>query len=120
MKRCLTLVLLAILLTGTSAGAEEWTRFRGSNGAGHGDALIPLKWTDKDFNWKVAVPGSGHSSPILWGDRLFVTSSETKTGTQLVLCFNAADGKLLWQRFCRENVQEAPTQHLRHFDANRR
>ena len=44
------------------------------------------------------VPGVGYSSPVLWGDRLFLTSGEPKTGKQLVLCYDATDGKILWQR----------------------
>src|SRR5437660_1271562 len=52
---------------------QDWPRFRGTNGAGISWAkTIPSKWTEKDFNWKVELPGSGHSSPVLWGDKIFL------------------------------------------------
>ncbi|MEX2119033.1 MAG: PQQ-binding-like beta-propeller repeat protein [Pirellulales bacterium] len=90
-------VLLLALSTGV--GAQEWTRFRGPNGTGLSDATtIPTRWTEKDFNWKVELPGVGHSSPVLWGDRIFLTSAFEDTATRIVLCLDAADGKILWQR----------------------
>jgi outer membrane protein assembly factor BamB len=46
----------------------------------------------------VALPGEGHSSPVLWGDRVFVTSCDEATGQFVVLCVNAGDGRLSWQR----------------------
>ncbi len=82
------------------APAEEWSRFRGPNGQGQSDAAstIPISWTDKDYNWKVSLPGLGHSSPVVWGKKVFVTSADSDTATRHVLCFNAANGEKLWQR----------------------
>ncbi|MCI0745985.1 MAG: PQQ-binding-like beta-propeller repeat protein, partial [Verrucomicrobia subdivision 3 bacterium] len=51
-----------------------------------------------DVNWKVELPGTGHSSPVLWGDRLFLTSTGDKTGGLTVLCLDAKSGRLLWQK----------------------
>lgn len=83
----------------SASQAQEWTRFRGPNGSGIGSApTLPVKWTEKDFNWKVPIPGAGNSSPVLWGEKIFLTSGDTKTGQRLVLCLNAADGKTLWTR----------------------
>lgn len=82
-----------------SAAAQDWTRFRGPNGTGVSDAkTIPTKWTEADFNWKIALPGKGHSSPVIWGDKVFVTSADDKAGKFFVLCVSAADGKILWQK----------------------
>ncbi len=80
--------------------AQEWTRFRGPNGQGQCDstANIPVEWTDKDYNWKVELPGVGHSSPVVWGDKVFVTSADPKKATRYVTCLRASDGKQLWQR----------------------
>jgi outer membrane protein assembly factor BamB len=79
--------------------AQEWTRFRGPNGSGISDAkTIPTQWTDADFNWKIALPGAGHSSPVLWGEKVFITSGDDKTGRFLVLCLKEADGSKLWQK----------------------
>ena len=82
-----------------SAEAQEWTRFRGPNGTGISEAkTIPTQWTEKDFNWKVALPGAGHSSPVLWGEKIFVTSCDEKTGTFYILSFNTRDGSKRWQK----------------------
>jgi len=79
--------------------AQEWTRFRGPNGTGISDAkTIPTQWTQSDFNWKIALPGSGHSSPVLWGDKIFVTSADERRMQFVVLCLKAADGSVLWQK----------------------
>src|SRR5262249_23733201 len=58
---------------------------------------IPLQWTEKDFNWKVALPGSGHSSPVLWGQRLFLSAGDSKTGRRFILCLHSASGQVLWK-----------------------
>ncbi len=79
--------------------AQEWTRFRGPNGAGISPAKsIPTKWTEKDFNWKIDLPGTGHSSPVVWGDRVFLTSTGDDQGGLHVLCVNAGNGRLVWRK----------------------
>jgi outer membrane protein assembly factor BamB len=98
MRPTLLFTLAAILSMVSQSSAQEWTRFRGPNGSGVGNATtIPTKWTEKDYNWKAKLPGIGHSSPVLWGDRIFVTSAEEETGKRLVICLKAADGSRLWQ-----------------------
>lgn len=83
----------------TSANADEWNRFRGPNGSGISTATtVPIKWTDKDYNWTVNLPGVGHSSPVSWGNRLFVTSADEKARRRTVQCFNVGDGKELWRK----------------------
>ncbi len=65
--RILGVMLLAMLL-GEQASAQEWTRFRGPNGSGENEATtIPAEFSDKDFNWKIELPGKGNSSPVVWG-----------------------------------------------------
>ena len=82
-----------------AADADNWPRFRGPNGAGTSDAAtIPTQWAEKDYNWKVELPGGGHSSPVVWGDRIFVTSGLADTGRRIILCLKAADGSVLWKR----------------------
>ncbi|MFN4260778.1 MAG: PQQ-binding-like beta-propeller repeat protein [Gemmataceae bacterium] len=88
----LSLVLIA------PVGAQEWTRFRGPNGSGHGQATVPTTFTEKDFVWKVEIPGVGFSSPVLWGEKVFVTSADPKNGTRIVLCIDAKNGKTLWSQ----------------------
>jgi outer membrane protein assembly factor BamB len=96
---CRWLTGALLLLAAAPASGQEWTRFRGPNGSGVSTATtVPVEWTDKDHNWKVKLPGVGHSSPVLWGERIFLTSAEDKTGKRLVLCLRAADGSRLWLR----------------------
>ena len=77
---------------------DEWTRFRGPNGTGHGQAEgLPVKWTDKDYAWKVKLPGVGHASPVLWGERLFTTCADEEDGAQYILCHDAISGEKIWE-----------------------
>jgi outer membrane protein assembly factor BamB len=81
----------------TEAHAQEWTRFRGPNGSGISEAKsVPVTFTEKEFNWKVALPGVGHSSPVVWKDKIFITSADENTGKRFLFCISAADGKVLW------------------------
>ena len=91
------------------AGAQDWTRFRGPNGSGVSDAdTVPTRWTDNDYNWKVSLPGIGHSSPVIWGDKIFLISAFDDTATRLVLCLRATDGQIEWQR------EYTSTPHTKH------
>jgi len=91
--------VLLFLIASIAAEAQEWTRFRGPNGSGLGDAkTIPTQWSASDFNWKVALPGSGHSSPVLWGEKVFITSYDEKAGKFYVLCLNTTDGSIRWKK----------------------
>ena len=84
---------------GAEAGEGPWSRFRGPNGTGISDATtVPAKWTEQDYNWKVKLPGIGHSSPVLWGHRIFLTCGDRTTATRTVLCLDTATGKTVWQR----------------------
>lgn len=79
--------------------AQEWTRFRGPNGTGESECkTIPAEWTERDIRWKAAIPGMGHSSPAVWGDKVFVLSANTDDATRYCLCYGVADGKLLWNK----------------------
>ena len=85
------------LWVGPSGKAQEWTRFRGPNGTGISLAKgIPSKFTQADANWRVALKGEGHSSPVLWGDRVFVTGSDARKESFIVQCLKVADGLEVW------------------------
>ena len=78
---------------------SNWPRFRGPNGSGLSTAAtVPVKWTEADYNWKIKLPGVGHSSPVVWDKRLFVTCAEHATAKRMVLCLDTATGHTLWQR----------------------
>lgn len=79
--------------------AQEWTRFRGPNGTGESEAKgILATWTEADYNWKATLPGIGHSSPVLWGEKLFLLSADPNSATRYILCLGADDGKEIWRR----------------------
>lgn len=97
MRRWLSLVVL--LLVASPLCAEDWTRFRGPNGSGVSSATtIPGQWKESDYNWQVNLPGIGHSSPVVWQDRIYVMSADPQKGTRYLLCLAAADGKTIWQQ----------------------
>src|SRR5262245_17947998 len=99
------------LVLGGPIEAQEWTRFRGPNGSGVSPAdTIPSRWTAKDYRWKVELPGTGHSSPVLWGKRIFLTSGDEATGKRLVVCLRAGDGTRIWLR------EFAAERHRKHAD----
>lgn len=81
---------------------DNWPRFRGPNGAGVSSQVgFADQWSPKDYAWNVEIPGKGHSSPIIWGDTLFVTTAvegqSNRTRRQLI-CLNASTGRQLWTR----------------------
>jgi outer membrane protein assembly factor BamB len=99
MKSFFTLLpAVAITFLSLATSAQEWTRFRGPNGTGISHSKgIPTKITDADINWKIELPGIGHSSPVLWGDEMFLTATGDKAGGLSLLCINPKSGALLWR-----------------------
>jgi outer membrane protein assembly factor BamB len=95
----LTAVFFGAVAIANTSSAQEWTRFRGPNGSGQSETTtIPPSWGATGYLWKAELPGVGHSSPVLWGDRIFLTSADPADGRRYALCLSAADGKLLWTR----------------------
>jgi outer membrane protein assembly factor BamB len=92
------LILGASLACCGLAAAANWERFRGPNGTGvAADKDVPVQWTESDgILWKTAIPGVGHSSPIVWGERIFLQSADAKE--RRLLCLEATTGKILWSR----------------------
>ena len=80
-------------------GAKYWPRWRGPSGQGHVTGTqYTDTWSDtQGVRWRTAVPGLGHSSPIVWRDRIFLTSATDDGAKVWMLAYNRADGKLLWQ-----------------------
>lgn len=93
------LALWAAALLGAPAAAQEWTRFRGPNGTGISESKsIPVTWTEKDFRWSVAIPGQSHSTPVFWGDRLFLESAQDEGKERMLLCLRKEDGREVWMK----------------------
>jgi len=79
---------------------EGWPQWRGPGMQGYSsDTSIPLTWSEKEnLAWKTSLPGTGNSTPIIWGDRIFLTSSSDNGKERHVICVGAKDGKILWQQ----------------------
>lgn len=100
MKRRAFWILLLVLLPSGAVGDEgPWARFRGPHGAGlSGATTVPATWNQDDYNWKVELPGTGHGSPVVWGNRIFLTCGDPDTARRTILCLDVADGHVLWRR----------------------
>jgi outer membrane protein assembly factor BamB len=105
-----------------AASAENWPRFRGVNGSGVATAAnIPAEWSDSNFRWKIDLPGIGHGSPVVWGERIFLLAASEpppkpkkgkgnnkvasqksvaleKAQSWIPLCVSTKDGSILWQQ----------------------
>jgi hypothetical protein len=107
------MMALACLVIGQ---AENWPGFRGPRGDGTSTETVGGGWR---LLWKTPLPGPGHSSPIVWNDRIFVTAFEPERsfwgllmgqrGRLLVLCLDKTTGKLRWQREVRAEQIERTT-----------
>lgn len=86
----------------SSPGAEhQWPRFRGPSGQGlTGLKRLPVRW-DRDgigVAWRTRIPGKGNSSPVVWGERIFLTTSDADGNERFVHCLSVADGRVHWTR----------------------
>lgn len=94
-------LLLALSALVLPLSANEWPSWRGPNGDGKlPDAgTYPVKWSATEhIAWRVALPDRGNSSPVVWGDRVFLTQAEEEGKKRSLICFDAKDGKQLWKR----------------------
>lgn len=92
------LTLVSCLALSSAALAQEWTRFRGPNGSGISAAPLPERISESNYAWKTSLPGIGHSSPVLWANRLFVTACDKASATRILLGLDADSGAILWKR----------------------
>src|SRR3954469_22188690 len=101
--------ILVFLFSAAPALAGEWPGWRGPHGDGHSDETnIPTRWSDTDnIAWKVAVPGKGHSSPVVWGDKIFLTTALEQERQRVLLCLDRRTGRTLWQKV----VVTSPLEH---------
>ena len=123
MNRVGTVFLFAI-----SAWAANWPTFRGPNASGVGDGAAPTKWDatkNENVLWKTPIPGLAHSSPVVWGNKVFITtaissdpsavfrhglygdvepSTDVSKHTWKVYCLDRDTGKILWEQVSHEGV----------------
>jgi len=103
--------LIAATLPILAQDGAQWPRFRGPNGTGLAPrSNPPSTWDDStNIKWKAALPGPGSSSPIIWGDRVFVTcysgygvtrpeSGQKSDLKRHLVCVDRATGKVLWDK----------------------
>jgi outer membrane protein assembly factor BamB len=96
-----TLTLLSILFSGCLfTNAQNWPCFRGPDGDGTcSETGVPVSWDSvRNVAWKVRVPGIGYSSPVIWNNRLFLTTGINDTQEKKLLCYDSGNGKLIWQK----------------------
>ena len=128
-KRWLMAIGLALCCTGAAATPGDWPSFRGPQASGVADSQnLPERWngaTGDNILWKTSIPGLAHSSPVVWGDRLYVTSAITSLGEATfkhglfgegdaspdrsvhrwkVYCLDTRTGKIEWERTAYEGV----------------
>ncbi len=95
--RASAIPVFLVLWAFATADANEWSRFRGPNGSGVVDTEgLPVEFgPDQNVVWKTPLP-PGHSSPILWANRIFLTAVED--GKLLTICLDRSTGEILWRR----------------------
>jgi outer membrane protein assembly factor BamB len=102
----LGLISISILSAIAPIAAENWPRFRGPTGQGiSSEKNLPLAWSSSsNVVWKTEIPGAGWSSPIVWADRVFVTTA-TDHGTKCrVLSLDRKSGTVLWNKEVFEQI----------------
>jgi len=94
----LLVVSAALVVVSAARGESNWPRWRGPEQNGHtSETNLPVKWSDSNIVWKKQLPGTGQSSPIIWGDRIFLTAEQGKGAERLVFCVSRKNGQILWQ-----------------------
>jgi len=108
MLRSVVLASLGLVWLSATSSAENWPAWRGPRGDGTSrEQDIPTLWSaENNIAWKVEVPGTGHASPIVWGDRIFLASCREATQERLLLCFDRLTGKLLWEQLVLQSPLE--------------
>ena len=76
----------------------NWPAWRRDGSGVSPDKNLPVAWSEtQNVRWKTPLPGEGNSSPIVWGNRVFLTAALKEGQTRLVLCLDADSGKIVWQ-----------------------
>jgi outer membrane protein assembly factor BamB len=96
MRYCLTFVAL-FLAAAVLEGGENWTQFRGPNGSGLSGARdLPTHWSETEgVRWKVAIHDKGWSSPVIWGDQIWMTTARADGKEMFAVCVNRKTGRVV-------------------------
>lgn len=104
MLRFARTVSLALLLAATAQSARlfaepNWPAWGGPTGTSHTEETgLPLSWSADNILWKADLSGDGQSTPVIWGDRIFLTTALEKGRQRVVFAIDRRDGKVLWQQ----------------------
>src|SRR5436190_2321914 len=111
-------VLVSLLMQATLVTAADWAQFRGPDGSGvSAGGHPPTTWSDKEnIKWKLDLPGGGSSSPIVWGDRIFLTTfsgygdngGSVDTLQRHLIAIDRASGKIIWDKSVQAELPEDP------------
>lgn len=98
--RCCVVAVALLSLASSLARGENWPQWRGPffNGSTTETNLPATFSRTENVAWAAPMPGQSGSTPIVWGDRVFVSSVDEKTGGLVALCLDAATGKVLWRQ----------------------
>ncbi len=78
---------------------QHWPRFHGNNGTGVSlKSHLPQTWADEQYAWQVNLPGVGSGSPVVWGGKIFLSSSDPDTAKLTVMCLSVEEGQELWKK----------------------
>jgi outer membrane protein assembly factor BamB len=101
MRRIILLCSVLMLCGVAVANGDDWPGWRGPRGDGTShEKGLPTKWngeTGGNIAWKTGIPGVGHSSPIVWRDRIFLMTCEPEKKSRILICLDRSTGKKLWQ-----------------------
>ena len=93
------LMIGILLFLSNYARAENWPGWRGPRADGTCiEQDVPANWDPAGALWKTELPGNGHASAIVWGDRVFTVTGMTETKERILLCIDCTSGKILWQQ----------------------
>jgi outer membrane protein assembly factor BamB len=100
MMRSLALAGLLVLLVSNATHADNWPQWRGPLGTGiSSEKSAPLEWSkDRNIRWRVKLPGPGNSTPIVWGEQVFVTCAAEMGQQRGTYCYDRHTGKELWKQ----------------------
>ena len=91
------LILTSLAATALVAAAEPWWQFGGPAGNGHAPvSTLPLSWDANDIAWKTPIHDRGWSSPVIWGDQVWVTTATRDGGMLFAVCIDKNAGKILY------------------------
>jgi outer membrane protein assembly factor BamB len=91
---------LFLLFISQTVLAENWPGWRGPTGEGiSAEKGVPIRWSNtENIAWKTPIPGEGHSSPVIWGDRVFLTTCLSEREERILICLDRRTGQEIWKQ----------------------